>query len=149
MLRTILLCFFLLAATPGFAGGSWIPVRVESLTMASETDYTLVVIPEPLNHEDWFLGNCTRFEVRGSFSTLDGEPWFIPWHKRKPSREEHMAALVMLKKAKDEKSLINFGWMGTGFKVIDANNPCIVESRGLETMSEKDMTSVVSYFNQI
>lgn len=52
------------------AGGDWSPVRVETLTLLSDTDYVLVVSPVEQAYSS-FPKACGHFEVHGTFSRLD------------------------------------------------------------------------------
>ena len=125
--------------------------------MLSDTDYDLVVLPVPdndPNYKDPFLGSCKQFEVHGTLQRLNGTHWFIWWVKGgAPTKEQHLAALAYLKKFEGSKSVINFGWMGSGFNIIDPKNPCIVESRALELVpdggADGKAVGVVSYFNSL
>ncbi len=156
MRPVVALFLVLFFSLPAFAGGSYEPVHVQKLTMLSDTDYVLVALPtpDPSKYKDPFLGNCMRFEVHGSFQRLEGTHWFIWWKASgAPTKEQHLAALAELKKYEGSKSVINFGWMGTGFNIIDPKNPCIVESRALEFVKDGGefgkTVAFISYFNSI
>lgn len=153
--RFLLLSFvFTLFSFPAFAGGNWQDVRIQKLTLLSETDYVLVVLPEPKESgsKDPYMGDCKRFEVRGTLQRLKGKQWidrFIWWNIRgTPTKEEHLAALSYLKQFEGSQKTIHFGWIGRGFEIIDPQNPCIVESRGLRLLDDKPK-SVYSFFNAI
>jgi hypothetical protein len=151
---TLLFALFLVSS-PALAGGSWEPVHVQKLTMLSDTDYILVVLPVPDNNPYWkdpWLGNCQRFEVHGTLQRLEGTHWFTWWVTGgAPTKEQHLAALARIKKFEGSKSVLNFGWMGTGFNIIDPKNPCIVESRGLDLVidggEDGKTAAIVSYFH--
>jgi hypothetical protein len=141
---------------PATAGGSWVPVHVQKLTMLSDTDYVLIVQPAPnnaTNYKDLYLSDCKRFEVRGTLRRLKEKSllsWFIWWKANgTPTTEQHLAALTYLKKFEGSKSDINFGWMGMGFDII---GPCIAESRGLSLLTggpDGKEVGVFSYFNSL
>lgn len=121
-------------------------MTVESLTLLDRTDYELVVIPEPLNtfSKDPYMGNCSRFTVKGSYS------WVHSWRFPKSvTRESHKVAPAYIQQALDSKKKILFGWMGTGFVAIDPANQCIVRSRALELVEEDGVTAVISYHDAI
>src|SRR5262245_60410258 len=109
------------------AGGSSAPVTIESLKITGTT-YTLVVVPTAAAKDDGYLGNCPRFTVHGLYWYLDGA--FL---KQPPmlSREQHLAALAYLQSAFEQHQTVNLGWIGSGFKPIDAGEPCVVQSRAL------------------
>lgn len=108
------------------AGGSATPVTIESLKITGTT-YTLVVVPAPEKRDD-YMGSCTRFTVHGLYWYLDGA--FLKQPKEL-SREGHLAALAYLQEAFEKRRVVNFGWMGSGFKPVDASKPCVVRSRAL------------------
>lgn len=146
MKKPILTCAFLLLPYMVMAGGSWEKVMVESLTFLNSTDYELVVIPEHRNAEykDTYMGNCSRFTVKGSYS------WLHYWRFPKfVDRANHKAALAYLQQAQDERKAILFGWMGTGFFDIDPTNKCVVHSRALQLLTEDGVTAVISYYNSV
>ncbi|TAL27884.1 MAG: hypothetical protein EPN97_16105 [Alphaproteobacteria bacterium] len=151
-LLTLFLTLILFSA-PAFAGGSGQDVHVQKLTLLSDTDYILVVRPEPgkNGYEDPYMGDCKQFEVHGTLQRLRGKywlEWFIWWKARgTPTKEQHLAALAYLKKFEGSAKTILFGWIGSGFEVIDPRNPCIVESRGLRLLEDPD--GVFSFFNAI
>lgn len=150
VLFSALFLALLLFPPPAFAGGDGQFVRVQKLTMQSDTDYVLVVLPEPdkSGYKDFYMGDCKRFEVHGTLQSLNGTHWFIWWNTGgAPTKEQHLAALAYLKKFEGSPKTILFGWMGSGFKVIDPNNPCIVESRGLRLFDDPE--GVLSFFNAI
>ena len=127
------------------AGGSAAPVTIESLKITGTT-YTLVVVPTPANVDDP-MHSCTKFTVHGLYWYLDGAFLNQP---KVLSREQHLAALAYLKEAFENRRVVNFGRMGSGFKPIDASNPCVVQSRAL--LPEDDLTlgrAVLSFHNAI
>jgi hypothetical protein len=141
---------------PAAAGGDWVPVRVQKLTMLSDTDYVLVVLPAPKNtglYKDLYFSDCEQFEVRGTLQRLFEKStlrWLTWWKENgTPTKELHLAALTYLKKYEGTKTYINFGWMGMGFNI---EGPCIVESRGLALLTGgvegKDL-GVFSFFNSL
>lgn len=126
------------------AGGSAAPVTIETLKITGTT-YTLVVAPTPEKRDD-YMGSCTRFTVHGLYWYLDGA--FL----RQPqslSREQHLAALAYLQEAYEKHREVNFGWMGSGFKPIDANKPCVVQSRALSVEETLHGRAVMSYHDAI
>jgi hypothetical protein len=142
--RTLILTVLLASATlatPASAGGSWEPVRVRKLSRTSDTSYVLVVAPLP-NDDPYFKG-CRLFEVHGSLRRLDGE-WPIV-RSNAPSKKDHTAALTYLQSFERTGKAVNFGWVGSGFGIINPRLPCIVESRGLQIIDG----AVVSYFHEI
>lgn len=154
-LALLLVLFFPL---PAAAGGSWVPVHVQKLTMLSDTEYVLVALPapDPSGYKDSYLGDCKRFEVHGTLQRLKGKDLLslLIWWKANgtPTKEQHLTALAYLKKFEGSKSDINFGWMGSGFNIIDSQNPCIVESRGLAMLgggADGNEVGVFSYFNSL
>jgi len=142
--RTFVLIGMLLLPLTVSAGGSWEQVTVESLTLLNSTDYELAVHPEPINGEykDPYMGNCSRFTVKGSYSWIHS--WRFPEFV---TQENHKAALAYLRQAHGEKKAIFFGWMGTGFVAIDPANQCVVRSRALHlfTDAENGVIAVISY----
>jgi hypothetical protein len=136
----------LLSSADAYAGGTWDPVLIERISVLSDTDYVLVVLPTPTGFPFPVFGSCRRFEVHGSFSPLDGVPWFLSWfYEGGPSREDHLAALRYLRKLAGSGKEINFGAMGYGFNPVNPKNPCVVESRGLQWLHG----AVVSYYHEI
>jgi hypothetical protein len=126
------------------AGGSATPVTIESLKVTGTT-YTLVVVPVTANKDDPYMGNCARFTVHGLY-------WFLDGALRQPemlSRAQHLVALNYLQDAFEKHRVVNLGGMGTGFKPIDASQPCVVQSRALLLMEEDDVQYVVSFHNAI
>jgi len=138
---------------PAIAGGTWLPVYVQKITMLSDTDYILVVAPTPKHQtsKDPFFGDCNHFEVHGTFSRLKGKTWFLtllPSERKlnEQNRKKHLAALEKLRQFEETKTSLNFGWVGTGFRVVDSANPCVVESRALILSEENGVTAVLSRF---
>lgn len=130
------------------AGGSFQPVIVKSLTLDSATDYELVVQPSnpaASGYKDPYFGSCPLFTVRGAYSRIHSAlrlPEFV-------TRESHVAALAKLSDALKTSSLINFGWIGTGFEPIDPKTPCVVRSRALHLRVAPDTTVVLSLHNAV
>lgn len=146
----------LVHSQPAAAGGDWVSVRVQKLTMLSETDYILVVLPTSKNvgvYKDLYFSDCKQLEVHGTLqrlyekSTLERLIW---WKENgTPTKKQHLAALDYLKKYEGTKKDINFGWMGMGFQIT---GPCSVESRGLSLLTgggDGKELGVFSYFNSI
>jgi hypothetical protein len=127
------------------AGGSAEPVTIESLKITGTT-YTLVVVPTPANADD-YMGSCSRFTVHGLYWYLDGAFLHQPKYL---SREGHLAALAYLQEALEKRRIVNFGWMGSGLKPIDASKPCVVQSRALLLEDERTVgRAVLSFHNAI
>jgi len=145
LLRSAAFACFLLATTNTFAGGSGEKVLIERLDVRGDS-YTLVVVPEKSEVPDPYMGTCAHFEVRGTYRRLKGEYFWLPVSI---SREEHLKALAYLQHAFETKQPLYFGWIGTGFVVIDPANPCIVKSRALSVLEDKARTKwVVSYHDR-
>lgn len=127
------------------AGGSFAPVTIESLKITGTT-YTLVVVPTAEAKDDEYMGSCPRFTVHGLYWYLDGaflkQPAML-------SREQHLAALEHLQNAFEQHQTVNLGWMGSGFKPIDASNPCVVQSRALLFVDDEQGRAVLSFHNAI
>lgn len=122
-------------STPAFAGGNATQVHVLKLSLQSDTDYVLVV--SPVKKNDSVTRGCSRFEVHGTYSFLEGDisarltglrPLFSERH---PTKTDHVAALNYLQKFVGSKKTVWFGFMGEGFHTIVDKNPCVVESRAL------------------
>jgi hypothetical protein len=130
------------------AGGSYEPVQVKSIRITSGTDYELVVAPlkrpERDGYVDPYIGRCNLFTVRGTYSTLHSKqfPSFV-------TREAHFAALAHLSEAHAKGRVVNLGWMGGGFVPVQPGTPCVVRSRALHLLTERGVTSVVSYHDAI
>jgi len=151
LLATLL--FLTVFSTLAFAGGSWISVYVQKITMLSDTDYILVVEPvsEQEASQDPFFGGCGYFEVQGTFSRRSGQPWFWTLYpsvrkQNEQNRIKHLAALKKLQQLEETRTPLNFGWMGTGFNIIDEKNPCVVESRTLGLVEDGGIIAIMSYF---
>jgi len=132
------------------AGGDWSPVRVETLTLLSDTDYVLVVSPVEVAYSS-FPKACAHFEVHGTFSRLDHLHWFEPASSGGgPTKKEHLAAIRYLREFVGSATIINLGEMGYGLSV-DSKNPCVAESRALELLEPpySSAVAVVSYYNRI
>src|SRR5262249_53298591 len=114
VLVALLLMSTALVAPWANAGGSFESVRITSLHIVSETDYVLVVTPNPKTDPQWykdpFMGFCATFTVQGSYSRV--YPGYFP---RFITRQAHVDALAHLRRAYDENRSVNLGWMGTGF----------------------------------
>jgi hypothetical protein len=117
----------IVSGSVAWAGGSYAPVRIESLEI-SGSSYTLVVAPTELAKDDRYVGGCTLFTIRGTYRWLNGaflnQPGIL-------SEEQHLVALNYLKSAFKSGDVVSLGAMGQGFMPIDAGNPCIVRSRAL------------------
>ena len=132
------------------AGGDWSPVRVETLTLLSNTDYVLVVSPVEQAYSS-FPKACAHFEVHGKFSRLDHLHWFEPASSGGgPTKKQHLAAIGYLREFVGSATTINLGEMGYGF-LPDPKNPCVAESRALELLEPPNSyaVAVVSYYNRI
>ena len=135
-----------LFAFPSVAGGDYERVIVTSFTSLSETDYIVVVEPQPDGtYRDPYMGSCKIFEVRGTYARLKGAPLFSEHQVKKSS---HLAAIALLQKAFAEKTPIDLGWMGSAFERLDSNDPCIVRSRALD-FNQGSSPAVVSYFYKV
>lgn len=134
-----------LASAVSHAGGSGEEVTIERFDVHGD-DYTLVVIPKRSEWPDPYMGECERFEVRGTYQRLRGEYF---WLAVAISREEHRRALAYMQHAFVTKQHVHFGWIGTGFVAIDAANPCVVRSRALSVLETGEHTTwVVSYHDR-
>jgi len=151
-MRIILLAFlvFIFFAFPSYAGGSYGLVKVESLKMLSSIDYILVVAPVKNDdaYKTPYMGECEKFEVHGTYGWLKGS-WishFLPWMPEITFRENHLQALQKLKQYVGKDKPLQFGFMGSGFKILDEKNPCVVESKALELYEDG---AIYSYYYQI
>ena len=130
------------------AGGSYESVKIKSFRITNATDYELVVAPlkrpDSGGHLDPYMGHCTVFTVRGTYSWLHSTQF--PAHV---TREAHLAALAYLSEAHAKGQVVNLGWMGTGFVPVQSDTPCLVRSRALHLFTEREVTSVVSYHDAI
>jgi hypothetical protein len=140
----------LLATSPIFAGGSYVQARVVSFVTSSDTDYTLVVAPvtpsQPEPYPDPYMGHCQRFTVIGTYA------WLAGIHLTQPpmaTRSAHLDALKYLRTAADSRATIQLGWMGTGFLIPDAAEPCIVKSRALVLFTDEHGKAVISFYHAI
>jgi len=130
------------------AGGSYESVEIKSIRITSGTDYELVVAPlkgpERGGYIDPYMSQCPLFTVRGTYSRLHSIrfPSFV-------TREAHSAALAHLWEAHTNGRVVNLGWMGGGFVPVQADTPCVVQSRALHLFTERGVTSVVSYHDAI
>lgn len=134
MMRVIFLAFFIFISfsLPSYAGGDYEYVKVESLKMLNSTDYILVVAPIKSDnpYKTPYLGECTKFEVHGVY----GWRYYFPLLKPKPrfvSRENHVQALEKLRQYVGTDKSAEFGYIGSGFNILDEKNQCVVESRAL------------------
>jgi hypothetical protein len=132
-------------SAPAHAGGSAAQVRVESLS-AEGTSYTLVVQPTANAENDPYMGGCTHFTVRGTYTYLNGALF-----KQPPtlSKELHMQALDFLAAAAQEHTVIRLGWVGTGFVAPDPRNRCVVASRALRLVTDLHGAAVYSFYNAL
>ncbi len=151
MIRSILV----VAAICGYsalaqAGGSFEAVRVLSISISDETDYVLVVAPQPNamdeRYPDPYFRQCKRFEVHGAFLRLKGA-WL--WTHTSLTRRAHIDALAYLSAAQRIGNIIKFGWVGNGFVAIDEKDPCVVKSRALEIIVDRGNTMVMSYHDVV
>jgi hypothetical protein len=137
-----------LICSSALAGGSYERVQVKSIRITNGTDYELVVAPlarsDPHGYVDPYMGRCTVFTVRGTYSRLQSIQF--PSHV---TRDGHLAALAYLLEAHAKRQVVNLGWMGTGFVPVQSNMPCVVRSRALHLFTEREVTSVVSYHDAI
>jgi hypothetical protein len=142
---TCIACLAAIASSFAWAGGSDVPVAIESLKV-SGTSYTLVVVPSELSKHDPYMGTCARFTVHGTYGHLNGaflnQPEIL-------SRKQHLAALDYLRNTLEKRVPVNLGWMGSGFMPIDASEPCVVRSRALLLMEDTRGTAVISFHNAI
>lgn len=128
----LLIGIFLVLAGSAYAGGSSEAVLVDSLSVDG-SNYVLVVLPQrdqSSKYQDPYMGGCESFTVHGSYDTFR---WII---HNGPDKQSHMSALSKLKEALANKSEVQFGWLGQGFKRVEADSPCLVESKGLELKGE-------------
>jgi len=130
------------------AGGSYESVEIKSLRITDRTDYELVVAPlrrpEPGAYVDPYMGGCTVFTVRGTYSRLHSIQ--LP---SDVTREGHLAALAHLTEAHSKGRVVNLGWVGRGFVPAQPGTPCVVRSRALHLLTERGVTSVVSFHDAI
>jgi len=137
-----------LICTSAIAGGSYEPVHVKSIRITNGTDYELVVAPlkrpERDGYVDPYMGRCALFTVRGTYSRSHSIqfPSFV-------TRDAHLAALAHLSEAHAKGRVVNLGWMGGGFVPVQSGAPCVVHSRALHLLTEREVTSVVSYHDAI
>jgi hypothetical protein len=142
-----LIGFQLLSSSNAWAGGSSEKVFVESLTQSSETDFVLVVkvVQSNSSYKDPYFGECVQFQVIGSYNRLYSW-WTFP---SDVTRQAHLDSLAALMKAKETNSPIELGWMGSGFKVSNTANSCVVESRALKIFEQNGSKSILSFFERV
>ena len=122
------------------------PVTVERIEVSGKDDYKLTVRPEksPWGLQDPYMGRCNRFTVQGTYSS---------WHSRsftkEVTRKNHREAIALIQKAQATQSVVNFGWVGTGFVPVNANTACVVRSRALWLRTSEGTTMVLSFHNAI
>lgn len=130
------------------AGGSSELVVVEKFER-NGSDYVLFVRPDVARRDgsyaDPYMGNCLRFEVRGTYSP--------PWGRlsgRQVTRSEHQAALEYLEADAVPGEQIELGWLGAGFAPISTTEPCTVRSRALQLwQTDREQPAVVSYHDAV
>jgi hypothetical protein len=127
-----------------YAGGSFVPVKVKSLTITNEVSYSLLIAPE--KNDDPYFSNCKEVRVTGKFENERR----VALGMQRPfpdsvTRKRHLAALSMLDAARKDRQQINFGWMGAGLFPSDAKKPCNYLSRALEIFGDRGTTAILSY----
>ncbi len=94
---------------------------------------------------DPLLMGCSSFKVIHAYRHV---PWYavIPFIDVKtshPTVAQTKKALFYIKKAYKEKTLIRFGYMGSGLELT--NKPCVFKSRGLLG----DSYRILSFYNPV
>ena len=141
-MRLYILMTFVLISNNCFAGGSHAEVELLQFS-AHDNRYILVVRPR-VDEIDPYMKGCEIFTVAGSFKPKNfferlGE------YGRLPNEEAHLEALQFLK---TKPTKFNLGWIGTGFKRLNPDEACVVESRALELYENKDNSkTVLSNYN--
>ncbi|WP_091507196.1 hypothetical protein [Microbulbifer yueqingensis] len=107
-----------------------------------DNQYLLVV--EPLARReglarDRFIGSCPVFTVIG---TYDGKGLLEKGYL--PTEQDHLTAIGYLK---DTPRELRLGWMGSGFKPLNPDYPCVVASRALQLLGDGDHTRVISWYS--
>lgn len=115
-----------LVFTPALAGGSYTPVKINSVTFDKRFDTFSIVLSahadSKLSFQSEFSG-CDKVSVKGHF---DHQRW--KHYQRPMSPKTHKASLLALRNAMNNKQIINFGYIGMG--LVKAGK-CHYKSRGL------------------
>lgn len=128
----------LLFSSTCYAGGEKWTSNVTAFTSDSSDNYVIELTP--VGKVGSFPNSCTTLTVTGEYASLF---WFFQFGSG-PSREEHEAALRLLDEAFEQKTPIEFGWIGEGVNVTKSTGACAAASRGL--MAVAASSAVYSYF---
>ncbi len=124
------------------SGGSHEKAKITQFSQVNETDFILLLTPhekEFFSELGFYKGKCDSFIVIGKFESqgLLASGYI-------PDKKTHVAAVKYLA---NSKGVINFGFIGQGFKKIDSKNNCVVESRALKLEQLKNESYVYSWFS--
>ena len=127
-MKIILAMVFLAIISTANAGGSHEKVKIIQFSTYGDGNFLLVVSPQKRNgsnYRDPYMGKCRIFSILGRYEDKGiFESGYIP------SREKHNDALEYL----SDREFVELGWMGQGFRILNPNDPCLVNSRALEVI---------------
>ena len=122
-----------------FAGGSDYTININSFMQTSKTEYILVLKPIlNIQYSQSYLKKCETFTIYGTYNKKRAEEVYSL------DMENYLEAMTYLNNNIGKK--ISFGYIGTGYKKITKNDPCVVKSNGLELANDGFRSAVLSYF---
>lgn len=125
-MRLYIFLAFLFISKSCLAGGSHAEVKLLQFS-TYENRYVLLVSPKE-GETDPYMKGCEIFTVIGSYKP---KSFFerLGEYGRLPNEKNHLEAIQFLK---TKPNKFHLGWMGGGFKRLNPDEACVVESRALE-----------------
>ena len=127
------------------AAGTFEPVKVRLFQPGKQGQHAMIVVPTDKGAStpkvDSLRSLCKELRVFGSFD----QPH---WAKNTMvTAVGHAESMALLQRAYQNKTMVNFGELGSGFRVTNKTMPCTVKSRGLIFWKDADTTAALSIFH--
>jgi hypothetical protein len=105
-------------------------------------DDSFVVTIEPSGFRTGLPESCKTLTVRGDYAML----YWLFHRGIAPSKEQHIAALSLLRDSFRSRSRVNFGWIGTGVNFKRGDGECTAISRGLTVEDSTSGQAIFSFY---
>jgi hypothetical protein len=129
-----------MTAVTAWAGGTFEPIHIKLFQPGKNGAYSMIVSPVAAKTVGSLVALCKELRV---FGTFDQKHWA---QNKLVTAEGHAEAIILLQRAYQNKAVVNFGELGSGFRVTNKTMPCTVKSRGLVIWKEASSEAALSVY---